>query len=786
MDKKKKPSDAFKRKQRQEREDSKQKLPKIDKFFSQPSASTSSQNISIDSDSNSVVTAVLVEKPTKEDSTIIAEPQTSTFFENVYDKSSYDLGNFTNKILSDNEKRQILDMGPLQPPGPFPADINQNNRCFSKSYYVSCSTYGPVNRFWLCYSKILDAAYGEPCWLFASQRNNVWCTGIRDWKHLSERIKQHSCSSSHSEACAVYEFWKKNDTNTIDKELENEIHKEASFWKMVLQRLFDIILTLTLAKSSLALRGHQEDLSQEGYHGNFLSFVELVARYDHILRQVLDMPKGSTRYLSATIQNEMIESLGTKLETHLLEQIRASPFFAIIMDITQDISKVDQLSIVVRYAVITRSENGQPIDIEVKELFLGFYAAIKHGAVDLVNQVTTLFIDKNIDLKKCVGQGYDGASVMSGDIQPNAEYVHCATHNLNLVINDAVSSCVEIQIFFATLQDLYNFFGNSIKRWYLLSKFTGESETTLKKLNPTRYPNKDERSEAESIKTKMLNFEFELLCEFMHSVLNDINYASKTLQKCDINLGEASKVLAETKTKLQIYRNDFELFKCKASETARKYGIDTHFQEKRQRKVKKHFDELAADHRFPNREKIFKIEIFNNVLDTIISQLDTRFIGMSAVSHIFDFLTPTFLLHVDEATLLQKCDEFQRKYSDIIGPTFSLQFINIYHLVLPQLAQAWTVHQLCKEIMSKYGVLECDLTEVFTAMLLFFTIPVTSAAAERSFSKLKLIKNYLRNNMGQTRLRHLSLIAIENKTASSLDLNEVIDTFAKTKARKKL
>lgn len=533
---------------------------------------------------------------------------------------------------------------------------------------------------------------------------------------------------------------------------------------------------------------------------------------------------GSTRYLSATIQNEMIECLGTKLEIHLLEQIRASPFFAIIMDTTQDTSKVDQLSIVVRYAVITRSENRQPIDIEIKEVFLGFYAAIKHGAADLVNQVTTLFKDKNIDLKKCVGQGYDGANVMSGvyngvqkrikDIQPNAEYVHCATHNLNLVINDAISSCVEIQNFFATLQDLYNFFGNSIKRWDLLSKFTGESDTTLKKLNPTRWssrvntisaiklrffdiikalsemvlksPNKDERNEAESIKTKMLNFEFVLLCEFMHIVLNDINYASKILQKSDINLDEASKALAETKAKLQIYRNDFELFKCKACETARKYGIDTHFQEKRQRKVKKHFDELTADHRFSNREEIFKIVIFNKVLDTLIAQLNTRFTGMSAVCQTFEFLTPTFLLHVDEATLLQKCDNFQRKYSDIIGPSFSLQFVNIYHLLVPQLTQAWTVHQLCKEIMSKYGVLECDLTEVFTAMLLFFTIPVTSAVAERSFSKLKIIKNYLRNSMGQTRLRHLSLIAIENKTASSLDLTEVIDTFAKTKARKRL
>ncbi|GBP60828.1 hypothetical protein EVAR_85089_1 [Eumeta japonica] len=102
---------------------------------------------------------LLVGKPTEEDSTIIAvedtsaadhvnvddvcmahiraedlkEPQTSTFFENVYDKSSYDLGNITNKILSDNEKRQILDMGPLQPSRPLPTVINQNNRCFPKT-----------------------------------------------------------------------------------------------------------------------------------------------------------------------------------------------------------------------------------------------------------------------------------------------------------------------------------------------------------------------------------------------------------------------------------------------------------------------------------------------------------------------------------------------------------------------------------------------------------------------------------------------------------------------------
>lgn len=50
---------------------------------------------------------------------------------------------------------------------------------------------------------------------------------------------------------------------TIDKELENKIRKEESLWKMALQRLFDVLLTL--GKSSLALRGHQDNLSEEEY-----------------------------------------------------------------------------------------------------------------------------------------------------------------------------------------------------------------------------------------------------------------------------------------------------------------------------------------------------------------------------------------------------------------------------------------------------------------------------------------------------------------------------------------
>lgn len=159
---------------------------------------------------------------------------------------------------------------------------------------------------------------------------------------------------------------------------------------------------------------------------------------------------------------------------------------------------------------------------------------------------------------------------------------------------------------------------------------------------------------------------------------------------------------------------------------------------------------------------------------------------MSAVCERFDFLTPKTLLRMDDMTIVNKCDKFQMRYADILGSNFSLQYLNIYKMIKPELTETWTVHQLCSVITKKLGALECDFTEVYTAMLLFHTIPVTSASAERSFSKLKIIKNYLRNSMAQDRLRYLSLLAIENIVASNLDLSEVIDRFAQIKARKKL
>ena len=85
-------------------------------------------------------------------------------------------------------------------------------------------------------------------------------------------------------------------------------------------------------------------------------------------------------------------------------------------------------------------------------------------------------------------------------------------------------------------------------------------------------------------------------------------------------------------------------------------------------------------------------------------------------------------------------------------------------------------------------ILKCKLQPLFVnccvALRIFCTIPVTVAEAERSFSKLSLIKNYLRSTMSQDRLSDLGTLAIENQVARTVEFDKVIDYFAHQKARK--
>ena len=78
----------------------------------------------------------------------------------------------------------------------------------------------------------------------------------------------------------------------------------------------------------------------------------------------------------------------------------------------------------------------------------------------------------------------------------------------------------------------------------------------------------------------------------------------------------------------------------------------------------------------------------------------------------------------------------------------------------------------------------CSQTAI--ALRTFCTLPVTVADAECSFSKLKLIKNYLRSTIKQDRLTDLGTLAIESSFAHKVNFDNIIDHFGQQKVRKVL
>jgi hypothetical protein len=80
--------------------------------------------------------------------------------------------------------------------------------------------------------------------------------------------------------------------------------------------------------------------------------------------------------------------------------------------------------------------------------------------------------------------------------------------------------------------------------------------------------------------------------------------------------------------------------------------------------------------------------------------------------------------------------------------------------------------------------LENLFPNICVSLRILLTIPATVASAERSFSKLKLVKNYLHSTMSQDRLVDLARLSIESEIARKINFDNVITRIALIKTRK--
>ena len=104
--------------------------------------------------------------------------------------------------------------------------------------------------------------------------------------------------------------------------------------------------------------------------------------------------------------------------------------------------------------------------------------------------------------------------------------------------------------------------------------------------------------------------------------------------------------------------------------------------------------------------------------------------------------------------------------------------LRLLQMTLPEDVQMSAI-----EIFEFVRDIDCFLN-ISIAYRLLFTVPVTVASAKRSFSKLKLLKNYLRSSMSQERLNGLATLCIEKDMLDEIDVDTIIEDFASRNARR--
>ncbi|XP_076059600.1 zinc finger MYM-type protein 1-like [Oratosquilla oratoria] len=523
------------------------------------------------------------------------------------------------------------------------------------------------------------------------------------------------------------------------------------------------------------------------------------ALFDPVMNEHLRRIKNKetmVHYLGKRIQNELIQLLASAIKEKILAEVKLAKYFSIILDCTPDISHIEQLTMILRYVDIKKEPEVSQHQVCIKEFFLGFVPLKETTGGFMTETLVDELQNVGLQIDNVRGQGYDNGSNMKGkhngaqqrvlDMNPRAFFVPCSAHSLNLVVLVSIMKDLTIKPLSETrwesridalkplryhLADIYD----ALLKIYEDTNIKGSSGSLT-------------RVEAKELADAVSKYEFVVSLVTWYSILFEVNITSKYLQDKDADLNSATKQLEATKSYLLSCRCDdsFQKVLVDATEVAQDLEIEPQFEKKqsRKRRKKRLFDYEAHEESLEDPSQTFKVEFYYSVLDMAIQSVEERFHQLHSYKAIFGFLYDIHgIKNAPNADILHDCQNLEKSlthngHHDIDARDLCSELKAVSRrLMKPMLPQA----ALCFIFEQK---LQDSVPNVMIALKILLTLPVSVASGERSFSKLKLIKTYLRSTMLQQRLVGLATISIENEETSNLDLAKLAEKFASLKARK--
>ncbi|CAF1024727.1 unnamed protein product, partial [Didymodactylos carnosus] len=330
-----------------------------------------------------------------------------------------------------------------------------------------------------------------------------------------------------------------------------------------------------------------------------------------------------------------------------------------------------------------------------------------------------------IDLAYCVGQGYDGCSAMSA-------------------LSDSCDIRA-IQNTIGTIKETYKFVRSSSVRTQLFEELAHESNEKRKiVISENIAPSSTQISENKTIELKCRKVKLANFCPTRwvdrHVAIETFSTLFPAVIELLTNLMQSKDKNVSTRSNLLYGGISSSEFLCSLPILNKILSFTINVSLSIKDRFNEHVKKAAAISSIIPQyiaDKIYDdlapaIEIYQNFLPGSISQIKSE-----------------FLLWKPTATVTMK-----RKETTVLPDTAIDAYIECNEVFYPNI-----------KILLK----------------IFGTLPVTTATTERTFSVLKLLKNYLRSTVSETRLNGLAMMYVYRDI--HIEVDSVIDEFSKSNRR---
>ncbi|KAH9717836.1 TTF-type domain-containing protein [Citrus sinensis] len=494
---------------------------------------------------------------------------------------------------------------------------------------------------------------------------------------------------------------------------------------------------------------------------NFIELIKLLATInEEINKVVLENAPKNAQYIAPKIQKELLNILANKVQHKIRERIEDAKFCIL------------------------------------------FYEAST-----LKNEICNVLARYNLLIENLRGQGYDGASNMAGDDCPYTYYVHCFAHRLQLVLVAVSKEVHEVWLFFSKLSSIANFVNASFKRYAELKAAkdkeileliaseeleTGTSANqvrTLQRAGDTRWSSHfTSVSRLIEMFTKgayreMTSFEFVFILHLFDKVLGISNFFCRALQTKSLDILNALNYVTSTKRLLQEFRdNGCDDFIISMALFCRKHDITVSdmsvcYMEGTRCSCRQK-DYVIVEHHY-------HFDIFNAVIDFQLTEINSRLpeetMELLTLSSTLDPIDGFKLFDTDRiCCLAEKFYPHDFTTNEILALRRELEHYKFDVLSHPLFQKVTSLSELCRRLIETKKSQHYFLIDRLIHLELI--LPVSTAATERAFSAMSLIKTSLCSKIENEFLSDCMIVYTEREIADTIDLDSIIDKFHSLKS----